>query len=118
MNIRKWQAKKIDSSPNSDVVKIRTEYYDMGARTTKEITHQDGSRTIVTTIVAVDPAETQQREAVDAPIEVTNSVGSIASASSSKYQVLNAMSSETPTIFKRSSKDKDKKALGQGELNL
>lgn len=114
--------KQIDSSPNSDVVKIRTEYYDMGARTTKEITHQDGSRTIVTTIVAVDPAETQQREAVDAPVEVTNSLGSISAGSipsvnSSKYRVLNAMSSETPTIFKKSSKDKDR-ALGQGELNL
>jgi len=33
-----------------DVVKIRTEYYEGGSRTTKETTHYDGSRTVVTTI--------------------------------------------------------------------
>lgn len=96
-------------------MKIRTEYYDMGSRTTKEITHQDGSCTIVTTIVA-DSATTQQREPVDAPIKMAESAGSIPSTNSSKYQVLETMSSETPTIFKGSGEVKQ--ALGQGELRL
>jgi hypothetical protein len=38
------------SSDGPDVVRVRTEYYDQGSRTTKEVTHHDGSRTVVTII--------------------------------------------------------------------
>lgn len=110
----KEAGREIESTPSSDVVKIRTEYYDMGSRTTKEITHQDGSCTIVTTIAADDPT---QRKAADAPIEMTNSTASIQSTNSSKYQVLETTSSvETPTIFKGA--ENEKQPVGQGALCL
>jgi hypothetical protein len=38
------------SSDGADLVRVRTEYYDQGSRTTKEVTHHDGSRTVVTII--------------------------------------------------------------------
>jgi hypothetical protein len=38
------------NNDGADLVKVRTEYYDQGSRTTKEVTHHDGSRTVVTTI--------------------------------------------------------------------
>jgi hypothetical protein len=43
---------KLHNAPvdGAEVVKIRTEYYEGGSRTTKEVTHQDGSRTVTTTI--------------------------------------------------------------------
>ncbi|VEU34802.1 unnamed protein product [Pseudo-nitzschia multistriata] len=105
----KEEGKEIESSPSSDVVKIRTEYYDLGSRTTKEITHRDGSCTIVTTILG-DTAIVQPKQAVDAPIQVAASAGSI--SDSSKYKVLKTMSSEdTSTILKQ-------KAVGQGEFAL
>eukprot|EP00537_Pseudo-nitzschia_pungens_P009948 CAMPEP_0172387284 /NCGR_PEP_ID=MMETSP1061-20121228/4606_1 /TAXON_ID=37318 /ORGANISM="Pseudo-nitzschia pungens, Strain cf. pungens" /LENGTH=558 /DNA_ID=CAMNT_0013116869 /DNA_START=268 /DNA_END=1944 /DNA_ORIENTATION=+ len=115
----KEEGREIESSPSSDVVKIRTEYYDMGSRTTKEITHQDGSCTIVTTILADCPS-TSQRESIDAPIETNNSTASIQSTNSSKYQVLATASSEAPvSTFEQSEKeDAKRKPVGQGEFCL
>ena len=41
------------SSDGADLVKVRTEYYDQGSRTTKEVLHHDGSKTVVTTINSI-----------------------------------------------------------------
>lgn len=38
------------SSDGADIIRVRTEYYDGGSRTTKEVTHHDGSRTVTTII--------------------------------------------------------------------
>mmetsp|Transcript_11686 Transcript_11686/g.33622 ORF Transcript_11686/g.33622 Transcript_11686/m.33622 type:complete len:565 (-) Transcript_11686:86-1780(-) len=115
----KEEGREIESSPSSDVVKIRTEYYDMGSRTTKEITHQDGSCTIVTTILADCPS-TSQRESIDAPIETNNSTASIQSTNSSKYQVLATASAEASvSTFEQSEKeDAKRKPVRQGEFCL
>ena len=113
----KEAGEEIESSPSSDIVKIRTEYYDLGSRTTKEITHRDGSCTIVTVIVADESSVTNQREAEETPIEATGSAGTINSTNSSKYEVLERVSSETSsTIYQ--GPGKDKQALGQGALCL
>lgn len=79
---------EIESNPSSDLVKIRTEYYDLGSRTVKEITHSDGSRTVITTIVASPTNnETMPTEQAAAdPEAVLSSEGSIPSTNSSKYK--------------------------------
>lgn len=51
--VDKYPAKAVEaprSSDGADVVRVRTEYYDQGSRTTKEVTHHDGSRTVITII--------------------------------------------------------------------
>jgi len=55
---------EIESNPSSDLVKIRTEYYDLGSRTVKEITHSDGSRTVITTIAINETMSTEKAEEV------------------------------------------------------
>lgn len=81
---------EIELNPSSDLVKIRTEYYDLGSRTVKEITHSDGSRTVITTIVASptnnETMPTEQVEAGADPEAVLSSEGSISSTNSSKYK--------------------------------
>lgn len=77
---------EIESNPNSDLVKIRTEYYDLGSRTVKEITHSDGSRTVVTTIAINETMLTEKAEKAE---EVTGNVlcSSEGSVQSTKYKV-------------------------------
>jgi len=80
---------EIESNPNSDLVKIRTEYYDLGSRTVKEITHSDGSRTIVTTIAINETMRTEKAEKAEKVEEVTGNVicSSDDSTQSTKYKV-------------------------------
>jgi len=53
----------------ADLVKVRTEYYDQGSRTTKEVTHHDGSRTVVTTITSMVEDKTEEGVSSRTPIE-------------------------------------------------
>jgi hypothetical protein len=50
------------SSVGAEVVKVRTEYYERGSRTTKEVNHHDGSRTVVTTINSIPDNESEDVE--------------------------------------------------------
>lgn len=52
------------NNDGTDVVKVRTEYYEQGSRTTKEVTHHDGSRTIVTTIKSFPNVNSQVNDSV------------------------------------------------------
>jgi hypothetical protein len=47
------------NTDGADLVKVRTEYYDQGSRTTKEVMHHDGSRTVVTTINSIPGDKTE-----------------------------------------------------------
>jgi hypothetical protein len=68
------------SSDGADLVKVRTEYYEGGSRMTKEITHHDGSRTVMTTIESkasvhksdVDSISTKQSKAIYASAASAN----------------------------------------------
>ena len=110
-------------APNSsaDQIAVRTEYYDLGSRSTKEITHKDGSRTIVTTITVDFSSDsttaTPRRYPAplsDPPVELTRSAGSIESAQSSKYQVIKSESSATSYTGTR----RNKNQLKEGDLAL
>ncbi len=114
-------------SSDSDVAVVRTEFYDLGSRTIKTITHKDGSKTIVTTIV-VEHGSTESIKSVqmstappptypkllEPPVEKTYSVASIESQNSSKYNITAGPSSVT--TYKGTGKKKD--MLGQGDLAL
>ncbi|KAG7366013.1 hypothetical protein IV203_028683 [Nitzschia inconspicua] len=52
------------NNDGTDVVKVRTEYYEQGSRTTKEVTHHDGSRTIVTTINSMPSNKIQDDDSI------------------------------------------------------
>jgi hypothetical protein len=95
---------EIESNPSSDLVKIRTEYYDLGSRTVKEISHSDGSRTVITTIVASPTNnETMPTEQAEAdPGAVLSSEGSIPSTNSLKYKT----------------REQEEKASAKGEIAL
>lgn len=86
---------EIESNPSSDLVKIRTEYYDLGSRTVKEISHSEGSRTVITTIststatneivlAAIEPTEPLAPN--NSAVDMSYSNGLIKSPSSPKYR--------------------------------
>jgi hypothetical protein len=51
-------------SDGAEVVKVRTEYYEQGSRTTKEVTHHDGSRTVVTTINSIPGNKSEDLDSI------------------------------------------------------
>ena len=116
---------EIESS-DSDVAVVRTEFYDLGSRTIKTITHKDSSKTIVTTILVehgLEPVRSLQENTdpppqypklLESPVEMTYSAASIESHNSSKYQVTAGPSSVTS--YKGTGKKKE--ILGQGDLAL
>jgi hypothetical protein len=52
------------SNDGANVVKVRTEYYEQGSRTTKEVTHHDGSRTVVTTINSIPGVRSRDGDSI------------------------------------------------------
>jgi hypothetical protein len=111
----------IESSPSSDIAAVRTEFYELGSRTTKEITHSDGSKTVVTTILvenglenATMASQDERPRLLEPPVELMHSAGSIDSYKSSKYEVVPCNSSVT--TYKGLGKKKE--VLGQGDLCL
>jgi len=118
-------------SSDSDVAVVRTEFYDLGSRTIKTITHRDGSKTIVTTILVEHGATGSVKSAqkstaastaqpptypklLEPPVEMAYSAASIESLNSSKYNITAGPSSVT--TYKGTGKKKD--MLGQGDLAL
>jgi hypothetical protein len=120
----KEEGGEIDSCPTSDIASVRTEFYELGSRTTKEITHVDGSKTIVTTILVENGYENatmaSQEEGTllrEPPVELTHSAGSIESHKSSKYDVKPIPTSNSSvTTYKGLGKKKE--VLEQGDLAL
>jgi len=117
---------KIESC-DSDVAVVRTEFYDLGSRTIKTITHQDGSKTVVTTIHVEDGAAESVRsmktsntqppsypKLLEPPVEMAYSAASIDSHNSSKYNITAGPSSVT--TYPGTGKKKD--MLGHGDLAL
>lgn len=111
---------EIKSTPSTDEVTVRTEYYDLGSRTTKEIKHSDGSRTIVTTITVDNTSDSTTAGSkkapmpLEPPVQLTHSAGSIVSYESSRYQVEKSDSSATSFV----GTGKDKNLVTQGDLAL
>lgn len=111
---------EIKSTSSSDEIAVRTEYYDLGSRSTKEIRHKDGSRTIITTItvdVSSDSTTATSKKAtapLEPQIELSRSAGSIESIQSSKYQVMKSDSSATSYTGTR----KNRNQVKQGDLCL
>jgi len=112
---------EIPSSSSSDQIAVRTEYYDLGSRSTKEITHSDGSKTMVTTItvdVTSDSTTVTSKKTsaapLEPPVELSRSAGSIESIQSSKYQVMKSSSSVTSYTRTRGNRNQ----LGHGDLCL
>ena len=116
---------QIETKLSSDIVTVRTEYYDLGSRTTKEITHRDGSYTVVTTILVGGPAddaeknEMLEKQPLNPSVQYSHSRGSVDSGTSSKYQVVKDVSTgETSNNSKKGNATKSTTGLGQGELCL
>jgi len=123
---------QIRSSPSSDIAAVRTEYYNLGSRSVKEIKHKDGSTTVITTIIVDNGSdnstlgsvveehqkfEGKRQQPIDPPLETKFSAGSIASHSSSKYQVDYAVSStDDDSESYRGGTTKDE--MKQGDLCL
>jgi hypothetical protein len=113
---------EIQSNPGSDVAVVRTEFYTLGSRTIKEITHNDGSKTIVTTITVDNSSDSVTMASVVSegkpqPMEsipLTHSAGSIASTQSSKYQPV--MTTDTSVTSYKGGKNKQ--LMGMGDLTL
>jgi len=78
---------EVESNPSSDLVKIRTEYYDLGSRTVKEITHSDGSRTVITTIAINETMLTEKAEEVTEEVAGDLICSSESSVQSTQYRV-------------------------------
>ncbi|KAL3906313.1 MAG: hypothetical protein SGARI_004061 [Bacillariaceae sp.] len=82
------------NSDGADLVRVRTEYYDQGSRTTKEVLHHDGSKTVVTTInsipgdklegdsISTKPTKVQQPLAVNDSADIKISDPEVGSDSS------------------------------------
>lgn len=107
---------EIEATSSSDQIAVRTEYYDLGERSTKEITHRDGSKTVVTKITvdissSDSTTDEKPRKNLEPPVELSRSAGSIESAQSSKYQVMKSDSSATSAV-------RNKTQLRQGDLCL
>ena len=92
---------EIQSNPSSDLVKIRTEYYDLGSRTVKEISHSDGSCTVITTILA-NPAS-------DEPVPTEQQVSEVNSNKNNKDIMSSAGSIRTPSSSKSSAMARQEK---------
>lgn len=111
----------IHSTPSSDVAAVRTEFYELGSRTIKEITHRDGSKTVMTTIVVETASDSSTigkqdqgpPKLLEPPVEFSYSAGSIESTSISKYEVANGTSSVTTYKGKNTME-----VLGEGDLAL
>ena len=115
----KTVGEEIESSPSSDVAAVRTEFYDLGSRTIKDITHKDGSKTIVTTIIVENgdnstTATPHEKSKPLEPVQMGHSAASIVSMNISKYQVMGNNSSMTS--YKGTGKPKQ--VLEQGDLCL
>lgn len=101
MSIQKKADGEIQSNPSSDLVKIRTEYYDLGSRTVKEISHSDGSCTVITTILA-NPAS-------DEPVPTEQQVSEVNSNKNNKDIMSSAGSIRTPSSSKSSAMARQEK---------
>ena len=110
---------------DSDVAQVRTEFYDLGSRTIKTITHKDGSKTVMTTIVVESgndsmtitsnlppPSYPQPKDAL---VNANSADASIDTPLSSKYQVTKNGSASVTTY---QGNGKNREILKQGDLAL